>query len=269
MRVACVLFAGLSLIWVSCGDSSSPGDLFTPGTGGSQGATGSGGSGDTGTSATTGAAGSKSGSGGGVSVGTGGQATGAGGSGGSGTGGAGMTGGGGSAGSGGSPAGAGGTADGGRGGSGPGGAAGTAGTAGGGGAPPDGGSAGRPPDSGGPLHPIRCGNTTCSAPGEFCCIPTNNQIPRCVAPGGLCPLNADRVACDDRTDCPDPLRQICCAENPNGPNVADCRLPLNCDAQNAGQQLCDPLQTASCFMPGLTSCMLDQQAIITGYPYCH
>jgi len=273
MRAAWFLFAGLGLIWVSCGDASSSGDLFMPGTtGGSQGATGSGGSGTAGTSATTGAAGSNSGgSGGGASVGTGGsgtggQATGAGGSGGSGTGGAGMTGGGGAAGSGGSPAGAGGTTGGDRGGSGPGGAAGTAGTAGNGGAPPDGGG-GSGIDSGGPLHPIRCGTITCSAPGEFCCIPINNQIPRCVATGGACPANADRVACDDRTDCP--ALQICCAENPNGPGVADCRLPINCDALNAGQQLCDPQQIGGCFMPGLTSCMLDLLAIIPRYAYCH
>src|SRR5205823_7134928 len=102
-----------------------------------------------------------------------------------------------------------------------GGAGGNAGTAnggqGGGGAAGTGGSGGvtgvdAGTDSGHPLN-LHCGNTLCSAPTEFCCIP-EGAAARCVAATsvGNCPDSAAKVRCDDPTDCPI-AGQVCCAQD--------------------------------------------------------
>jgi hypothetical protein len=126
---------------------------------------------------------------------------------------------------------------------------------------------------GGPMHPIRCGNDFCSAPAQFCCIPEGNAAPRCVVTGGQCPDTADRVSCDDRTDCPDAAQICCAADIPNGSSVASCRLPVNCTNQGQGnqQQLCDPLQPMTCLggIGMFNPCRADNNSVIPDYPYCH
>jgi hypothetical protein len=152
------------------------------------------------------------------------------------------------------------------------GSGGTAGQAGSG----PGGAAGRSID-GGPSdvrvdasapHPIPCGNVTCFAPEQFCCIP-NAGNPRCAATvGGNCAANGDKLYCDDRTDCAS-TAQICCATDvANGSSVAECRLLSACTGP-AAQVLCDPRDTTSCVGSGTTGrCGTNGQVTIDGYAFC-
>jgi hypothetical protein len=178
----------------------------------------------------------------------------------------------------------GGSAIGGRGGAaGSGGRAGSAGSAGDGnggrgtGGARDGGMGGArvdagPPDAGA-MRTIHCGTTTCTAPGQFCCI-DDGAAPRCVATGaGVCPNRAERVRCDDRSDC-SVSQQICCASDPpgngtNGTPFAVCELPANCAGPGVMQRLCDPSVAATCVGSGGGACRADNQSVIAGYPYCH
>jgi hypothetical protein len=85
----------------------------------------------------------------------------------------------------------------------------------------------------------------------------------------LCPADADRVACDDRTDCSD-LGQICCAtDTATGGSTAVCQLPAQCTGlMRRTQFLCDPNQMGTC-LGGPMACRTDQQDIIPAYAYCH
>src|SRR4029453_1494469 len=110
-----------------------------------------------------------------------------------------------------------------------------------------------------------CGNTFCSAPSQFCCIPGNggpgSQPPRCVnsSTPNLCPDTADRVACDDRTDCSDPGDVCCASDMTNGSSVARCMTLANCPLiMRRGQLLCDPSRLDSCLGTVTTTCSLDQ-----------
>lgn len=289
MRTAWILVTGFAFVgWLSCGDSSSSSDLFanagaggglstsatgttsSTGSAGTDGSTtGAVGSGVGTTATATGAGGSGSGGSGGP---TGGTGTAGAGTAGAGTGGeAGSAGQSGTAGSGGANAGTGGVS--GAGGSG--GAAGSAGTA---GAKSDGGlggAAGGPVDAGPPdtgsQAVIRCGSTSCPVATHFCCIPTN-EIARCVAltATNLCPDTADRIRCDDRSDCPS-ANQVCCAEAGfavMGASVM-CRTQAACDSLNQTQELCEPGEAGQCQGGGTNACRIDNQSFIAGYAFCH
>jgi len=127
--------------------------------------------------------------------------------------------------------------------------------------------AGRP-DSG-ILHPIQCGNTFCSGGAQFCCVRAA-QPAICVTVGGLCPDSADRVYCDDRSDCAEP--EVCCAfDFSNGLTYATCGTANRCNSNSGprpGQALCDPTEQGTCTGFG-NSCRTDNNAIIDGYNYCH
>jgi hypothetical protein len=115
---------------------------------------------------------------------------------------------------------------------------------------------------------IRCGNLTCSAPDQYCCIP-DGSLPRCVSTvGGTCAANGDKIHCDDRTDCPDP-NQICCAADiANGSSVADCSTLAACNGPKA-QILCDPQDVASCTGSATNGrCSAMGSSTIGGYPHC-
>src|SRR5947209_7119785 len=75
----------------------------------------------------------------------------------------------------------------------------------------DAGAAGGGPD-GGTVHRVHCGNVSCFAPDQLCCIPDNGTAHCEAVLGGSCAANGDRVNCDDRTDCTGP-GSICCAED--------------------------------------------------------
>jgi hypothetical protein len=172
---------------------------------------------------------------------------------------------------------AGGTTGSGSGGS-SGGSAGTAGSggkAGAGGARPDAGNGGTtvdagPPDTGRP-DTIRCGNTACAPDTHFCCIPQAGQA-RCVlntAPNN-CPIDADTLRCDDRSDCE--ATQVCCAQlGFTGGSTATCRSAATCNNGPAGRTeiLCNPETPNTCTGGGTNSCRVDNQTIIPGYPSCH
>jgi hypothetical protein len=271
MRFAC--FLALGLVAMGCGESSAGGDLFAPSgtqatsssttsgsptgssstTAGGTDATGSGGA-PAGTSTTAGTAGNGGDAG----------ATGVGGSSGAGGNGGDMGAGGDVIGSGGGGAsgGMGGAGNGGAAGSAMGGASGSAGAAGAGG-----GSV----DAGTPDHPIHCGTTVCAAQKEFCCIP-EGLAARCVTLGGVCSDTADRVYCDDRSDCTGAGDVCCAADNlSGGRSTAACVPVTQCAApQRKAQQLCDTQQPNQCVGIGMVNpCRLDMSATIPGYAYCH
>jgi hypothetical protein len=132
-----------------------------------------------------------------------------------------------------------------------------------------GGNGGATPDAG-TLHPIHCGNTTCAAGQQFCCIPPG-ETPRCVAVGSTaCPDSADRLVCDDRTDCPN-FGEVCCAADAsNGSSAATCTAPINCTpAMRKGEQLCDPTLPMQCLNMAMNACRADNNSTIPTYPYCH
>jgi hypothetical protein len=126
-------------------------------------------------------------------------------------------------------------------------------------------------DAGTP-HLIHCGNTACTAEKEFCCI-ADGQVPRCVALGGVCADGADRLYCDDRSDCSG-VNQVCCAADnlSGGASTAACLTVTQCaNPQRKTQQLCDPQQPLQCVNVAgmLNPCRLDMSATIPGYWYCH
>jgi len=122
------------------------------------------------------------------------------------------------------------------------------------------------------LHPIRCGNTECSAPNQFCCIPTGNAAPRCVSNLSSinCGIAADEVHCDDRTDC-QVAGQVCCAQPGIGGNgaTAMCRPSGTCNGMGQTELLCDPEANEPCPNGGSNACRTDNQTLIAGYPSCH
>ena len=137
-----------------------------------------------------------------------------------------------------------------------------------------GGAAGASAADAGALHTIRCGTALCTAQKEFCCIlEGNGQFPRCVANGGFCSDNADRISCDDRFDCAGSGEVCCAADNlTGGSSTATCVAPAQCvSVMRKAQQLCDPQQAGQqCFGIGMaTACRLDNNATIPGYAYCH
>jgi hypothetical protein len=115
---------------------------------------------------------------------------------------------------------------------------------------------------------IRCGNLTCSAPDQYCCIP-DGSLPRCVSTvGGTCAANGNKIHCDDRTDCPGPNEICCAADIANGSSVADCRPLATCNGPKA-QLLCDPQDGASCAgSPTNGRCTTMGSSTISGYPHC-
>lgn len=118
----------------------------------------------------------------------------------------------------------------------------------------------------GPTHPIECGNGTCLAPAQFCCIP-NVGATRCLPTGStLCPNAGDQVHCDDHTDCGG-VGEICCARDVNGEGFSDCRLLENCTGQMNAQLLCNPMDPTTC--PPTSPCRADVLSTIDTYPYCH
>jgi hypothetical protein len=148
-----------------------------------------------------------------------------------------------------------------------GGAAGSAGAAG------MGGSAGGSTVDAGTPHLIHCGATVCTAGKEFCCISDAAIAPRCVALGGICADNNDRVYCDDRSDCPS-VGEVCCAADnlSGGAATAACIAVAQCvSTQRKAQQLCDPQQPLQCgnVVGMMNPCRLDGSATIPGYNYCH
>jgi hypothetical protein len=136
-----------------------------------------------------------------------------------------------------------------------------------------GGAAGASTVDAGASHLVRCGNNFCTAQKEFCCIQEGGgQSPRCVANGGFCSDNADRIYCDDRSDCGGTGEVCCAADNlSGGSSTAACVAAAQCvNPMRKAQQLCDPQQAGQCIGIGMANaCRLDTNATIPGYAYCH
>jgi hypothetical protein len=96
-------------------------------------------------------------------------------------------------------------------------------------------------------HAIACGNTTCMAPGQVCCVSANaNPASYACISGPTCPVvtvadsgtpSAAGLACSGPADCPP--NQVCCIYEPSGANQFVAQCVSSCGV--AGEaQLCDP-----------------------------
>src|SRR6266536_3517366 len=114
------------------------------------------------------------------------------------------------------------------------------------------GAAGAPADvvvvDAGSAKSIACGTETCTG-NQFCCLA---NMDRCVAEGGPCPPSADRLYCDDRTDCG--TGEVCCLVENGGVATATCTTTCPI-AQHNTQILCKLNQIGTCAgAPGNSVC---------------
>lgn len=122
---------------------------------------------------------------------------------------------------------------------------------------------------------IRCGDSRCDPPTQFCCL---DATPSCLPHGSTaCPAHVTTLECDDRGDCCDESGcglAVCCAyQNGAGPAKARCG---GCKGDQV-QNLCDPQGTlGQCGGGGPTHAprCLEQNEdagsprLIPGYSYC-
>jgi hypothetical protein len=99
----------------------------------------------------------------------------------------------------------------------------------------------------GALRTIRCGgNALCDVATEYCCAEENNF--RCLkrTQTAACARYAERLYCDERTDCPS--GQVCCLAT----NMLEMRDDATCSADcSAGFRLCDPARPSGCEAPSI------------------
>jgi hypothetical protein len=92
---------------------------------------------------------------------------------------------------------------------------------------------------------VRCGNTFCSAPSQYCCKAGNQYT--CLAAGVTCA--GASIVCDDRVECT--ASNICCAHLDGQGRLTrvDCIAPGSCNGNST--ELCDP-DASTC--PAGSSC---------------
>jgi len=113
---------------------------------------------------------------------------------------------------------------------------------------------------------IACGTATCNPTGQVCCL---TSPPHCETAMNACPPGTDRLACDDRSDCP-LAGQVCCLVEYGGGLVrASCQMDCAIGQRNI-QMLCDPAQKGSCLGAGSDNQQCTTEgSILDGYPHCH
>jgi hypothetical protein len=123
-------------------------------------------------------------------------------------------------------------------------------------------------DSGPPAATVSCGNATCMAPAEFCCVTFNQggQQEACATdPGSCMGQGGSAVECTTSAQCG--AGQFCCGTKPNSNSYSDVSCQASpCGSGGADQiQFCDPQGPNDC-PPGAPRCQ--QSTILNGFFIC-
>ena len=103
-------------------------------------------------------------------------------------------------------------------------------------------------DAGNPTT-IPCGNSTCTLPGQTCCVQNQGQTPTftCIN-GTTCPNNQTGLHCQNTASCAPGL--VCCVAQQGQVTTSNCKATC---AQNEAQ-LCDPKASNPGCVPANQQC---------------